>query len=368
MKIRSVDAIPITASFSETFKFGSTDRKASTNVIVRMETDEGLVGYGEACPVPAFTGETWHGIADKINGQLQAHLVGQDPTHNVPIMRTIEPLLVGSPFALTAIDTALHDLKGKALGVPVSTLLGGTFRDRVEQHGSVGLNTAEAMAKTATQQLGQGFRVLKLYAGRDTLDADLERLRAVRSAVGDEPPFILDINGRWSITTALRALPDLIDLGIVLLEQPVPAWDKPGQAELVAKSEIEIMADEAVFDAHDVAQVARDRTARTINLGLSKLGGLSRAADCATVARAAGLNSTVGSVLELGIATTAGLHLAASLPALASPTYLLGPLKYEQQISEPRIEVTDGHTTVPDGPGLGIEVDEEFLRAADMRK
>lgn len=368
MKIRSVEAIPLDIRFKETFSFGSTDRKRSPNVIVRMTTDEGVVGYGEACPMPAFTGETQESVVATIEGRLEERLLGRDPLQHEPIVRDIDKVLFRSPFTLAAIDVALWDIAGKILGVPVSVLLGGRFRERVEQHGSVGLGTAESMVDTALEQVEQGYSTLKLYAGRDTLQEDLGRLESVRQAVGEEVAFILDVNGRWDVATCSRALPVLEELGVALLEQPVAAWDDRGQAEVVGRSTIEIMADEAVFGPTDVARIGRERTARVINLGLSKLGGPLRARECATVARSSGLKMAVGSVLELGVASAAGLHLSASLPELAAPSYLMGPLKYERQITPVPLEVRDGKMEVPSGPGLGVEVDEEFLRAADPRK
>jgi L-alanine-DL-glutamate epimerase-like enolase superfamily enzyme len=115
----------------------------------------------------------------------------------------------------------------------------------VAQHGSVGMGTADEMVETALEQTAEGYSVLKLYAGRHALDADLGRLKAVRNAVGSDAPFILDVNGRWDITTCLKALPVLEELGVILLEQPVPAWDEGGQAEVVGVSTIDVMADEA---------------------------------------------------------------------------------------------------------------------------
>ena len=368
MKIRSVEAIPLDVRFKETFSFGSTDRTRSPNVIVRMTNDEGVVGYGEACPMPAFTGETQESVVATIEGRLEDLLVGRDPLQREPILRDIEKVLFRSPFTLAAIDVALWDVAGKILGVPVSVLLGGRFRERVEQHGSVGMGTAESMTDTALGQVEQGYSTLKLYAGRDALQDDLERLESVRRAVGPDVAFILDVNGRWDVATCLRALPVLEDLGVTLLEQPVAPWDEAGQAEVVGRSTIEVMADEAVFGPTDVARIGAGRMARVINLGLSKLGGLFRARGCATVAQSSGLKVAVGSVLELGVASTAGLHLSASLPELAAPSYLMGPLKYERQITTVPLEVKDGEMEVPSGPGLGVEVDEEFLHAADPRR
>jgi muconate cycloisomerase len=367
-RIRSVEAIPLRIGFKETFRFGSVDRKQSANVVVRIMTDEGAAGYGEACPVPAFTAETQKSITATINGPICERLVGENPLHIRPIIRALEPQLMHRPFTLAAIDIALWDLAGKLLDVPVSTLLGGRFRDSIIVHGSVGWDDPAMMVKTALTQCELGYRTLKLYAGRDTVAGDLARIAAVRDAVGPDIDFIVDVNGLWTVSKCLEALPGLVNLGVRLLEQPLPAWDELGQAEAQRASSIDIAADEAVFTAADVTRIGRQRTARVINLGLSKLGGLLRARECETTTRTVGLGITVGSVLELGIATTAGLHLASSVQELTYPSYLMGPLKYERQITSPPLAVNDGEINVPDGPGFGIEVDTEALSALDLRR
>jgi len=184
VKIRSVEAVPLDIEFKKTFSFGSTDRKRSPNVVVRLTTDDGVVGYGEACPMPAFTGETQESVVATVEGRLRDLLVGRDPLQREPIVRDLEKALFGAPFALAAVDVALWDVAGQALGVPVSVVLGGRFRETVAQHGSVGMGTADEMVETALEQTAEGYSVLKLYAGRHALDEDLGRLKAVRNAVG----------------------------------------------------------------------------------------------------------------------------------------------------------------------------------------
>jgi len=368
MNIHSIEAIPLRISFKRLFQFGLIDRKASQNVILKVRTENGLVGYGEACPVPAFTAETQLSIVDNLNQRVAPLLLGRNALDREPLIRLLERHISHCPFTLAAVDLALWDLAGKAANMPITSLLGGSFRDRLTVHGSVGWDTVETMIETAQSQVEAGYTTLKLYAGRGTLVEDLKRLEAVRSAIPDHVQLLLDINGLWNTTDCLKALPHLIALSVVLVEQPLPAWDKDGQQEVVRKSSIDIAADEAVYLPTDVIEISRRQTARVINIGLSKLGGLLRARECATIARSSGLKVMVGSVLELGIATAGGLHLAASLQDLAYPSYLVGPLKYECDIVREPIIVSNGQITVPTSPGLGITVDEEALRAFDGRQ
>ncbi|MET8182485.1 enolase C-terminal domain-like protein [Streptomyces sp. NPDC005336] len=367
MKIRSVEAIPVAASFKQTFRFGTTDRTTSPNVVVIIRTDEGPCGYGEACPVPAFTSETQKSIVELVEERVAPVLVGRNPEHRLPLLRDLARVLKSAPFTTAAVDTALLDLLGRALNVPVHTLLGGTFRDRTEVHGSVGWDEDPGRMVDVAREQSETYRWLKLYAGRGELDADLDRLQAVRDAVGPAIKLFVDINAMWTPSDLTRVLPRLDEIGLSLLEQPLPPAAAAYQRELVGSLRVDIAADEAVRIVSDAATVVREGSATVINLGHSKLGGPTAALQTAQIAHASGVGLMVGSVIEMGIATAMGLHLAAALPELAYPSYLLGPLKYHQQLTDQQVEVIDGHIAIPEGPGLGFTVDETELRRLDAR-
>ena len=367
MKIESVEAIPVAASFKTTFRFGTTDRSSSPNVVVIIRPDDGVVGYGEACPVPAFTSETQKSIVELIDSRVAPALVGKDPENRGALLADVSRVLKFAPFTVAAVDTALLDLVGRALGVPAHALLGGAYRDRTEVHGSVGWDENPArMIETAVEQ-SKTYRWLKTYAGRDDVDADLDRLQAVRDAIGPDVKLFVDVNGMWTPSDMIRALPRALELDLSLLEQPLPPESTDFAQQLVGDLRVDICADESVRTVADAARVVRDRSATVINLGHSKLGGPSAALDAAKIAAASGVGVMVGSVIEMGLATAMGLHLAAALPQLAYPSYLMGPLKYRQQITEQQVEVIDGHIAVPDGPGLGFTVDQTELRKLDAR-
>jgi muconate cycloisomerase len=366
VKITAVEAIPLAARFVRTFRFGTTDRSTSPNVVVVIRTDDGLDGYGEACPVQAFTSETQASIVELVEARVVPTLVGRDATRRLPLLADLARVLRFAPFTVAAVDTALLDLLGKRAGVPVSTLLGGAFRDRVEVHGSVTWDEAPARVAESALEQAATYRWLKLYAGRGEVDRDLDRLQAARDAVGPEARLLVDVNGMWSPGDLARALERAPEIGLELLEQPLPVGAEPFLRDLVAQLRIDVAADESVRTVADAAAVARERTATVVNVGLSKLGGPTAALQAATIAGAAGLGVMVGSVIELGIANAMGLHLAAALPRLAYPSYLMGPLKYRDQVTEP-VRVVDAHVAVPHGPGLGVEIDLEALRRLDAR-
>ena len=369
MKIARVEAIPLRAAFSRPFSFGTVDRTASQNVVLRLTLDGGAEGFGEACPVPAFSGETQESVVGLLEGPVRDALIGADPLSHGALIRRLTPILASRPFTLAAVDMALYDLAGRALGVSASALLGGACRDRIEMHGSIGWASAAAeMAENARGQLALGYRTVKLYVGRDDLAADLDRVRAVREAVGEEVGLIVDVNGLWDFPACRRALGALRDLGVSLLEQPLPPWHRDGLRRITEAGRVDVAGDESIYTGFDVAEAGRLGTMDAVNLGISKMGGLWRARDAAAAAAAAGLRVLVGSVLELDIATAAGLQFAAALETLPYPSYLIGPIKYERRISAAAFEVRDGAVAVPAGPGLGIDVDPDALAALDLRR
>src|SRR5829696_4521778 len=371
MKIARVEAVPLKARLKTPFRFGNVVRTTSSNVLVRVVAEDGLVGYGEACPVPQLTAETQESVVALVEQRVAPELIGEDARHWRPLLGRVAARLFQASFTHAAVDMALLDLAGKSLGVPVHELLGGRHRDAVEVHGSVGWDAdPERVADTAEQQAPE-FRWLKLYAGTGTLGEDLERIAAARRRVGDGHPFLLDVNGLWTPLQAIAAAPVLRELGVAAVEQPVAAGDDAGQARVAAvyaeQHGIGVIADERVRCAADAHAVAVAGAAQCVNVGVSKLGGIVAAFDAATTARSAFLATAVGSVVELGVATAAGLQLAAALPEVAYPSYLIGSRKYVRQITAAPLEVVDSALAVGTAPGLGVDVDEEAVAAMDLR-
>jgi L-alanine-DL-glutamate epimerase-like enolase superfamily enzyme len=372
MRIASVETVPLEARLRVPFRFGTVVRTASANVLVRITADDGLTGYGEACPVPQLTAETQESVVALVEQRVAPELVGKEARRWRSLLGRVATRLFQAPFTLAAVDMALLDLVGKSLGLPVHELLGGHHRDAIEVHGSVGWDPdPERVADTAQEQAPE-FHWLKLYAGTGTLAEDLKRIEAARRRVGDEHPFLLDVKGLWSPLEAITAGPVLRELGVRVVEQPVSPADDRGQAEVTTvyaeQHHIDVVADERVRAPSDVVEVATTRGARCVNVGASKLGGILAAMDAAAAARAAHLGVSVGSVVELGVATAAGLQLAAALPEVSYPSYLMGSHKYERQITRPPpLEIVDSRLAVGDAPGLGVEVDEEAVTAMDLR-
>jgi L-alanine-DL-glutamate epimerase-like enolase superfamily enzyme len=321
--------------------------------------------------VPQLTAETQESIVALVERRIAPELVGEDASQWRVLLERVAKRLFQASFTLAAVDMALLDLAGKVLGVPVHELLGGRHREAIEVHGSVGWDAdPERVADTAEQQ-AQEFRWLKLYAGTGALEEDLGRIAAVRRRVGDNHPFLLDVNGLWSPLEALKAGPVLRDLGVAAVEQPIAPGDEDGQARIASvyaeQHRIGVIADERVRTPPDVHTVAVKGAAQCVNVGVSKMGGIVAALDAAATARSAHLAVSVGSVVELGVATAAGLQLAAALPEVSYPSYLIGSRKYERQITLTPLEVVDSSLAIGMAPGLGVEVNDEAVAAMDLR-
>jgi L-alanine-DL-glutamate epimerase-like enolase superfamily enzyme len=372
MKISHVEAVPLDARLKTPFRFGNVVRTTSANVLVRITGEDGLVGYGEACPVPQLTAETQESVVALVEQRVAPDLIGEDALRWRPLLGRTAKRLFQASFTRAAVDMALLDLAGKALSLPVCELLGGRHRDAIEVHGSVGWDEdPERVADTAEQQAPE-FRWLKLYAGTGTLADDLDRIAAVRRRIGDDHPFLLDVNGLWSPLEALTAGPVLRDLGVAAVEQPVAAADDSGQARVTAayaeRHAIAVIADERVRTPADVHTAAVAGVAHCVNIGVSKMGGIVPAFDAAATARAAQLAVSVGSVVELGVATAAGLQFASALAQVSYPSYLIGSRKYVRQITSPGVQVIDSTLAIGTAPGLGVEIDEEAVAAMDLRR
>ena len=259
---------------------------------------------------------------------------------------------------------ALWDLAGKAAGVPVYQLLGGKVRDVVPTKMMIGAFDLPRVRALAEQFLGWGVRCLKVKVGLD-LAGDVARVTAVREVAGPDIPITIDANCGWNVTTARLALERLRPLNLLVAEQPIAAR-RPRGAGLPprVRRAFPIMADESVFTLADAWNVLNARAADVISVYPGKNGGIAASVEIAHVAQAAGVVCHVGSNLELGIGSAAMLHLACALAGIDSETYpadILGPHYHESDLLTQPLALGPEGAQVPDGPGLGVELDEAAL-------
>jgi muconate cycloisomerase len=333
-------------------------------VVVRLEDDSGKEGLGEASVTCVWSGETQAGVIALVRDIFTPLLVGADPFDTEWIIRRLDRAAFANSFAKAAIEMALLDLQGQLLGVPAFRLLGGRQQSTagIRLKFVVGAVEPDLAAERAARIVRQGWRAVKVKIGRhDHPRADVDRLRAVRDAVGPEVWLSVDANGGYSVDQAVWAARQLEALGVALFEQPTRRGDHAAMAEVRCRSGIPIMADESIFTHQDVLEVVRHRAADVLSLYPGKHGGVRATQQLAKTAEAAGIPCTIGSNLEREIATAAMAHVTVSTANIQCdrfPGDLIGPLYFEAPLTAPLRYEAD-QLWVPDGPGLGVALPRE---------
>lgn len=328
------------------------------SVLVEVRADDGTVGWGEATPVTAVTGETLDSVERTLTVSLAGAVVGVDADDLDAALDALHRHAPGDPSARAGLDLALHDLAARRRGVALWELLGGpgrVSRDRrrwVATDVTISAGTPEEMVAATRPCLADGFGVLKLKVGDGTAD-DLERVTAVAGAVGPGVTLRLDANQGWSPDEAVRVLGGLADRGIAigLVEQPVPADDLDALARVTARVDVPVLADEAVWTAADVTAVAERGAADLVNLKLMKCGGLGPARQAVAAAASAGLGWMMGCMMERAPGVVAAAALAATGPA-----GVVHDLDAAWWQADSELTYRHGRLRLPAGPGLGEAV------------
>jgi L-alanine-DL-glutamate epimerase-like enolase superfamily enzyme len=366
MRITRVEPIPVRVPLKAgmTAKTAHGEHAVSAYVLVRVHTDAGLVGLGEATISGLWSGETQAGAVSAVRDYIAPLLVGKDPRDITAARRAMDAIIKLNPFTKAAVEMALWDLAGKATGLPVYQLLGGKVRDRVRIKLVVWARDVPGSRLMAEQHLKLGVTCVKVKVGLDP-ETDVARVRAVREVAGPDVPVTIDANCGWTLTQARRCLHRLADMNLLLAEQPIPAGDPGALADLRRDSPCPLMADESVFTLQDAWLLTAHRAADVLSVYPGKHGGIAATAEIVAVAKAAGVRCTMGSNLELGIGTAAMLHVAAAFPEIepeAFPADTIGPFYHDADLITQPLDLGPPAARIPDGPGLGVELDEEQLK------
>jgi L-alanine-DL-glutamate epimerase-like enolase superfamily enzyme len=366
MRITEIETIPVCVDVDRRVEVRDTKgfRFASTIVLVRVHTDEGLVGLGEANGSPDWSGETGIGSKALIDEHFAPKLLGEDPMHVTACMTKVASTF-GNPFAKAAIEMALLDIVGRASGSSLTQLLGGPVRGpALPLRFPLFPADAAQAAALAERVVAEGCRTVKAKVGRDPMEVDLERVRAVREAVGPDVRVTVDANGGWSVADAIRIAPRLADLGVDFIEQPVSRHDLDGLALVRARSPLPIMVDEGVFTLQEALACIQKGAADVISVYPGKNGGIANVVALAAMAAAAGVHCAIGSNLEWDVGSAAMAHLAAALVNLRSERYaadIVGSNFHVQRAVTPAPDSNVARYVVPGGPGLGVELDLDAI-------
>jgi D-galactarolactone cycloisomerase len=342
--------------------------RTRTTLIIKIETDEGISGWGETV---AFAG-----IRQTIEEQYGAILLGRNPTEHRALWRELWGQNFGNGIALGGLDIALDDLRGKALGMPVAELYGGRLRPRVQAYASAmnyieGEDPAEYYPKEATQLVAQGFRALKMRIGGQPIARDLAAIKAVRQAVGPDIKLMADGNGAYALGSAIRMGRELEQQDFYWFEEPLPQCtpDYPGYEVLAAKLDIPLAACEGLTARGRFKEALCRRAMDIVQPDVALAGGIGECLFIAEMARLWGVQC-MPHCWAGGIVIAASTHLISLLPDSSWGRTTEPPLLELDQVENPfreqllttPLEIKDGHVTVPTRPGLGIEVDEDRLQ------
>ena len=361
MKITRVETVPYGIPVRD-FADAYTGFTQSNAVLIKIHTDEGYIGIGEACAwEPEFYGETLESINSIILKYAAPRIIGEDPFNINRIMQIIDRNLARITCVKEGIDLALHDLVGKILNIPVYVLLGGKFRDKVPVASEIGIDTPEAMAESAENVLKMGIRVIKIK-GSDDMNLDISRIKAVRAAVGNDAELRLDPNAAWDTMGAIRVMRAVEDCNLQLLEQPIPTWDLKGLAHIRRNITVPLMADESIWTPQDAIKLHDYDAVDILNLKIAKTCGLHLAKKMEAVAEALGMPCIVGTELEPGVSAVAKIHLAASMRIHPIASEFTELTQVDGSVLEEPLKAVDGCLTVPEGPGFGVEIDDDALR------
>jgi muconate cycloisomerase len=338
---------------------------AQSYVIVELRLANGVEGVGEAATLggPRWSEESVESIKATIDAYLAPALIGAPANRFEAARIRMDEAAKRNNAAKAAIESALFDAVGKTLGVPAVQLLGGAVRESVPVLWTLASGDPAQEIEEAEKKLAARLHdTFKVKIGARPPEADIARLRRLAGALAGRASLIVDANQAWDETTALRCLPVLAELGVRLVEQPLPAWNLAGMARLRGRSTVPLMADECVFSTHDMLEVARVGAADVVSLKLVKHGGLLATRDVAAVAEAAGIGLYGGCLLESSIGAAAHLQVFAGLRELAWGCEHFGPQILVDDLVEEPLRFADFRIHLPAGPGLGVTLDGDKLR------
>lgn len=353
MKIAKIETAEISIPLVTPFKTALRTVESVNDIVVRITADDGQVGFGEAPPTAVITGDTKGSICCAIEEFIAPNFVGMDIENIDGIMKKLHGCILKNTSAKAAVDMAIYDLFAKSCGKPLYKVLGGSRRE-IETDLTISVNDIDEMVSDSLKAVEKGFKILKIKVGKES-KKDIERIKAIREAVGGSIKLRIDANQGWSPKEAVRIIRTLEDMGMDmdLVEQPVNAHDFDGMKFVTSQVYTPILADESVFSPEDAIRLIRERGADLINIKLMKTGGIYEALKICAMGESFGVECMIGCMLESKIAVSAAAHLAAG-KGIITRADLDGPslCKEDPYIGGPTF---DGPRIIMnDEPGMGI--------------
>ena len=360
-KIDRVEVFGVDMPLKGTFTSGGISKQATKCVVVRLTASDGTVGISSAEP---SAGTKSPGTAPEliatIRDRVAPALVGEDPTNVNKTIGLLDKLAPAQPGAAAAVEMACVDLVSRLHGVPIHTYLGGAVQESVQFNGWIGMLPPDEAAADAKRWLQAGFRSAKIKVGSG-VEADRDRIAAVRDAVGSAMKLRIDANTQYDAETSLKLCRVIKQFDLQLFEQPAPKDDIAGLARVRREGGIPVMADETISDHESLVAVIKADAADFVKFGVKQAGGILRASRMLATAEAARIPVVIGHGFGLDPSTIAEIMVAASSRNVLPGLECVGPLKVVDTVTTTRLDISSGSVPLPRGPGVGVSLDEKKL-------
>lgn len=354
MKIVDFKIGIISIPLKKTFKTSLRTVENLKNIVVKIITDTGNTGYGEAAPTAVITGDNLGSIKYAIEKYIMSCIIGMDIENIEGIMLNLDKCIVKNSSAKAAVDIAVYDLFGQLYNTPLYKLLGG-YRDKITTDVTVNIDTPEKMASDSIDAAKLGYEILKIKVGND-IKTDIERIKAVRRAVGNDIILRIDANQGWNPKEAVNIIRKIeeMDIDVEFVEQPVSCCDMKGLKYVTDNVLIPILADESMFSSKDAAKIIENRAADLLNIKLMKTGGIHNALKICSIAETFGVQCMIGCMIESKLSVTAAVHLAGA-KSIITKVDLDGPVLCMEDPVKGGAVFDKSIISIPGTSGLGFE-------------
>jgi muconate cycloisomerase len=365
MKISAIELNHIAIPFAKPYRLSKaygTLHEAHA-VIVKLLTDEGIVGLGEADPMNPFTEETPGTVMSVTRDAIAPVVLGRDPDRIPAIESSLDRAVQGHPAARGAINMALYDMRGKVLGIPVHQMLGGLYHAELPILWGIGSDGPKEDLTAIEALRQQGCRTIMIKMGSLPIADDIKRMISARRYFKEEIRFVVDANQGWEESEALAFIEATRGYPPDLIEQPVKRWNILGLKRIRDRASCLVSADEALVTPQDAAELIRYRAVDVFSIKASKNGGLVRSKQIAQTAETFGIKCLMNSMFEFGITQAALLQVGCTLPNLVEMGHAYGSVvRMSDDVTDFGRNIQGATVRVPTGSGLGVNLDEEKLR------
>ncbi|WP_353892492.1 dipeptide epimerase [Proteinivorax hydrogeniformans] len=360
MKISKIDIYPIKLPLIKPFVIAYDTFLDMPSIIIRVETDNGLVGYGESVPDEHVTGESFYSTIALLKHNIIPKIIGQNPFDIEKIHKIMNATVKNAPAAKAAIDIACYDMMGKATNQPLYNLIGGKYWDFLEIPHVLSIGEPKEMAYEAKEATKKGYTTIKIKVGDKDLCKDIERIALIRQIVGRNVKLRVDANQGWVTSAkALTVLKEIEDCAMDWIEQPILADDIQGHKRIRNQINIPVMIDEGLHGEKEMLEIINSEAADFINIKLMKSGGIYPALRLVHQAKMANIQCQIGSMVESSIASLAGAHLSIAQSNIIS-NELGGPQMISNDLAQ--MDYQKNKLYLSEKPGLGVDIDQQKLK------